>query len=126
MSKGEKVYPKIKLQHNHVIISANRLGQDSKIILADSTSNASLKINQTVLAKGVNVPEMINVGDMIYIDHDKIMAKAVSSGKSVHLRSIAYDKNTGEVLHDDNAKGIKEDDISNGLLITYNEILGVL
>jgi len=127
MNKEEKmVYPNLKLQNNHVLITSDRVGEKSKFDLSQSSLNDLLKVNQTVVGVGPNVPEDITKGCTVYLDMAKLMAKADSSKKQVFLRSIGYDKNTGEVLHDDNENNIKEDDIKHGVLITYNEILAIL
>lgn len=120
----EMVYPKLKLQNNHILITSKKVG--STIDLSESSMNNLLKVNQTVLATGPNVPEIIKPGSVIYLDMAKLMAKADSSKKQVYLRSIPYNKKTGEVIHDDNQKSTLDDDIQHAVLITYYEILAVL
>ena len=121
----EKVtYPKCKIQFNHVLITLDTIGSNSKIIVEGQNKNRLLKTIQTAMAVGENAAN-IKIGDKVMLDTDRLNA-AQESGKKVFIRHIGYDKSNGEILTDDNSKEVKEENIAYLGLITDREILMVI
>jgi hypothetical protein len=120
--------PKFKsLQFNHILITTDYEGKNSNIILTSDTTTKALKEIQTVVAVGPHVQnEDIVPGAKVYLDVDRLSAPAGSSGKITHLRNIAFNKYTGEVVTADNTLLNPEKDREYYILLTDREILMVL
>ena len=109
---------------NHALVTLDTIGRkDSKIIL-EGNSNKVLKTDQKLLATGPNFT-MGKVGDRVFLDTDRLGATQ-ASGKSVHIRHIAFDKTTGRILTDTDQDQVKEENIDFVGLITDREILMVI
>ena len=126
----ELTQPKFKtIQFNHILITTDYegKGKESSIILPDETRSRALKEIQTVVAVGEHVvTKGLEVGAKVLIDVDKLYAKAPSSGKQMHLRTIAFNKYTGDIITGDNYQENPEKDREYYILITDREILMVL
>ena len=126
--KRKEVAPKVgKVQFNHILLTADYHGKESKIIQSanESPNSKALYEVQKIVAKGPNVSEM-EVGDEVYIDIDRLMAPGDSSGKITHIRQLFFNKYTGELVTSKNWMDNPEEDREGYMLLTDREILMVL
>lgn len=109
------------LQFNHVLVTADYYGKDSGILMEDGTkAKRAAKDVQTVLAIGPHVKDsgVIEVGDRVMIDTDKL------SAKNSRIITLHYNKESNKMINADTAKELDKEDLAEAcFLITDREIL---